>query len=129
MRWLSATVLVLASLAVFRPAVALAAPTNDDFNSATVIGSLPFTDTSSVDGAVAAPDDPTACSNNDPDTELFWQAQASAGPLQATACVVGAPLLKAALLRAVAPYRTAAGGVRMQNDYRYLIAVPVPERR
>jgi hypothetical protein len=41
-----------------------------------------------------------ACLSEYPDAELFWQAQASAGPLQAIMRVVGAPLLKAAVLRA-----------------------------
>ena len=43
--------------------------------------------------------------------------------------VVGAPLLKATVLRAAAPYRTATGGVRLRNAYRYITAAPVLERR
>jgi SAM-dependent methyltransferase len=70
-----------------------------------------------------------ACTSEYPDAELFWQAQASAGPLQAAIRVVGMQLLKAAVLRAAAPYRTATGGMRLQNHYRYVTATPVMERR
>jgi hypothetical protein len=59
-----------------------------------------------------------------PDEELFWQAQTSAGPLQAALRLVGAGLLKAAVLRAVAPYQTSTGGVRLQNHFRYVVAAP-----
>jgi SAM-dependent methyltransferase len=69
------------------------------------------------------------CTSEYPDGELFWQAQASAGPLQAAMRVIGVQPLKAALLRAVAPYRTSMGGVRLQNHYRHVTARPVTERR
>jgi hypothetical protein len=36
-------------------------PPNDDFNNATAIADLPFTDTVDTDAASAAPDDPTNC--------------------------------------------------------------------
>jgi SAM-dependent methyltransferase len=65
-----------------------------------------------------------ACTAEYPDGELFWQAQASAGFLQATMRVVGAQPLKTAVLDAVAPYRTSTGGVRLQNHFRYLAAMP-----
>lgn len=61
MRRLSATVLVLASLAVFRPAVALAAPTNDNFSSATVISGLPFSDVVDTTDATTEPGEPAFC--------------------------------------------------------------------
>jgi SAM-dependent methyltransferase len=64
------------------------------------------------------------CPSEYPDGELFWQAQASTGPLQATMRVVGVQSLKAAVLRAVAPYRTDTGGVRLQNHFRYIAALP-----
>jgi SAM-dependent methyltransferase len=70
-----------------------------------------------------------ACPSEYPDGELFWQAQASAGPLQAALRLVGAGLLKAALLRAVAPYRTSTGGVRLQNHFRYVVAKPHDDGR
>jgi hypothetical protein len=38
--------------------------------------------------------------------------------------VVGAEALKATVLRAVAPYRTSTGGVRLQNHFRYVVATP-----
>lgn len=58
MRWLSASVLVLVSMAMFQPALALAAPTNDNFANATVIGSLPFSDTVDTTTATTEPDEP-----------------------------------------------------------------------
>jgi SAM-dependent methyltransferase len=69
------------------------------------------------------------CTSEYPDAELFWQAQASAGPMQAAARVVGMHLLKAALLRAVTPYQTSTGGVRLQNRFRYVVATPHPAGR
>ena len=66
----------------------------------------------------------SACPAEYPDGELFWQAQASAGPLQATMRVVGVQPLKAAVLHAVAPYQTGSGGVRLQNHFRYVAAMP-----
>ena len=69
-----------------------------------------------------------ACPSEYPDRETLWQAQAAAGPLQAALRVVGAPL-KAAVLRAVAPYRTSTGGVRLQNHFRYVVATPHDDDR
>jgi hypothetical protein len=43
--------------------------------------------------------------------------------------VVGAAPLKAAVLRAVAPYRTSTGGVRLQNHFRYVVATPHDDGR
>jgi SAM-dependent methyltransferase len=68
-----------------------------------------------------------ACTAEYPDGELFWQAQASAGSLQAIMRVVGAPPLKAAVLRAVEPYRTGTGGVRLRNHYQHVTAAPVAD--
>jgi SAM-dependent methyltransferase len=65
-----------------------------------------------------------ACPSEYPDGELFWQAQASAGPLQAIMRVVGVHALRAALLRAVAPYQTSDGVVRLLNHLRYMVATP-----
>ena len=75
-------------------------------------------------GLVVLGSDTVACPSEYPDEELFWQAQASAGPLQAALRLVGAGLLKAAVLRAVAPYQTSTGGVRLQNHFRYVVAAP-----
>jgi SAM-dependent methyltransferase len=65
-----------------------------------------------------------ACPSEYPDGETFWQAQSSTGLLQATLRLVGAAPLKAGLLRAVAPYQTSAGGVRLENRFRYVTAAP-----
>jgi hypothetical protein len=67
------------------------------------------------------------CPCSYPDLETAWQAQASAGPLQAALRVVGADRLRLAVLRALAPYRTDPGGVRLRNHFRYLTAVPDQE--
>src|SRR5690242_242291 len=62
-RWLSAIVLVLASLAVFRPTAALAAPANDNFANASVISStsLPFSDVVNTADATTEIGEPTSC--------------------------------------------------------------------
>ena len=65
-----------------------------------------------------------ACPFAYPDGETFWRAQASTGPLQAALRLVGPAPLKAALLRAVAPYRTSTGGVHLENRFRYVTATP-----
>jgi SAM-dependent methyltransferase len=65
-----------------------------------------------------------SCTFAYPDGELCWQAQAAAGPLQAAMRVVGVSVLKAAVLRAVAPYTTSTGAVRLQNNARYVVAAP-----
>jgi SAM-dependent methyltransferase len=70
-----------------------------------------------------------ACLSEYPDGETLWQAQVAAGPLQAALRVVGAEPLKAAVLRAVAPYRTSTGSVRLQNHFRYVVATPHDDDR
>jgi hypothetical protein len=70
-----------------------------------------------------------ACLSEYPDQETLWQAQVAAGPLQAALRVVGAEPLKAAVLRAVAPYRTSTGSVRLQNHFRYVVATPHDDDR
>jgi SAM-dependent methyltransferase len=75
-------------------------------------------------GLVLIGDGTVACLAEYPDGETLWQAQAAAGPLQAALRVVGAAPLKVAVLRAVAPYRTSTGGVRLQNHFRYVVATP-----
>ena len=65
-----------------------------------------------------------ACLSEYPDGETLWRAQAAAGPVQAALRVVGAAPLKAAVLSAVAPYRTSTGSVRLQNHFRYVVATP-----
>jgi SAM-dependent methyltransferase len=63
-----------------------------------------------------------------PDGETAWQAQASAGSLQAVRRVVSAAQLKAAVLHALAPHVTSTGRVHLQNHFRYVTAVPREER-
>ncbi|MCZ6738256.1 MAG: class I SAM-dependent methyltransferase [Actinobacteria bacterium] len=57
-----------------------------------------------------------------PDTETFWKANISAGPLQGAMEVVGEDDLRAAVSEAVAPYRTDDGGLRFENVFRYVTA-------
>lgn len=68
-----------------------------------------------------------ACLYEYPDPEPAWQAQVSAGPLLAAVSVVGEQRVKAAVLRALAPYATETGGVRIPNRFRYVSAVPVED--
>jgi hypothetical protein len=70
-----------------------------------------------------------ACLSEYPDGETLWKAQAVAGPVQAALRVVEAEPLKAAVLRAVAPYQTSTGGVRLQNNFRYVVATPHDDGR
>jgi SAM-dependent methyltransferase len=65
-----------------------------------------------------------ACLSEYPDEETLWLAQAAAGPLQAALRAVAAEPLKATVRRAVAPYRTSTGNVRLQNHFRYVVATP-----
>ncbi len=58
-RWLA--LLGLALLALALPAVALAQPANDDFANATVVGSLPFSDTQDTSSATLEVNEPTGC--------------------------------------------------------------------
>jgi hypothetical protein len=58
-------VLAAAFMMLISPAAAMAAPApNDDFDNATPVGALPFTDRVDTREATAAADDPTTCSNN-----------------------------------------------------------------
>jgi len=58
------------------------------------------------------------------DLEMAWRAQVSAGPFQAALRMVGEQRLRAVVLEALVPYRTATGGVRMHNRFRYLTTAP-----
>ncbi len=64
------------------------------------------------------------CPAQYPDQETAWQAQASAGPLQAALRVVGEQRLKAAVLQAFTPFTTRSGEVRLRQRARYILAVP-----
>lgn len=59
------------------------------------------------------------------DTEVFWRAVISGGPPQATKDIVGEGVLKEAALKAIAPYMTDTGRVRLSNNvFRYIAATP-----
>jgi Family of unknown function (DUF6299) len=60
LKWLHLTAIALIAAAMLLPSVAAAQPPpNDDFDSATVIGSLPFSDSLSTVEATTASDDPS----------------------------------------------------------------------
>lgn len=69
------------------------------------------------------------CRQDYPDFAMAWQAQVSAGPLQAALRVVGQKPLTEAMHEALAPYTASTGGVRLVNRYRYLTVVPAEDRR
>jgi SAM-dependent methyltransferase len=66
--------------------------------------------------------DEVDCPFEYPDLEMHWQAQRSAGPLQAALRTVSEEQLRAAVEQAVEPYRTSTGGVRLANRFRYVTA-------
>lgn len=57
-----------------------------------------------------------------PDLETHWRAQKSAGPLQAALKSVRETQLRAAVDEAIKPFWTSAGGVRLQNRFRFVTA-------
>ncbi len=57
-----------------------------------------------------------------PDLTTHWQAQRSAGPVQAAIRAAGEEGVRAAVEEAVAPYQTPDGGVRLENCFLYVIA-------
>ncbi len=69
------------------------------------------------------------CPAEYPDQETAWLAQASAGPFQAVLRVVGERRLKAAVLRALAPFTTDSGGVHLRQRARYVLAMPDSDDR
>lgn len=70
-----------------------------------------------------------ACPAEYPDEETAAQALVATGPMQAALSVVGAQHLTAVVIAATAPFRTGSGGVRLQNHFRYITAVPTADRR
>jgi hypothetical protein len=62
-RFISGFLVLAIAFAGFTPALA-APPANDDFNSATSIGTLPFTTSQDTSEATAAGDDPIECHNS-----------------------------------------------------------------
>lgn len=59
-----------------------------------------------------------------PDIETFWKASVSAGPFQNTMEIVGEVTLQSIVMDAAEPYRTADGGLRFENVFRYVTAQP-----
>ncbi len=57
-----------------------------------------------------------------PDLETAVRGNMSAGPATAAIRQVGAETLRQALVEALAPFRTSAGGYRLRNRFRYVIA-------
>jgi SAM-dependent methyltransferase len=56
------------------------------------------------------------------DLETAWQALAEAHTLQAALRAVDAAQLRGVVLRAIAPYQTSTGCVRIANHFRYVVA-------
>jgi len=58
-----------------------------------------------------------------PDTNIFWQAMMSGGPMQASADAAGEDALRSAVLNAIEPHVTSSGGVRLEdNIFQYITA-------
>jgi SAM-dependent methyltransferase len=57
-----------------------------------------------------------------PDEETMVATQLSAGIIALAARTAGEETVRAAILAALAPFRTADGGYRLQNEWHYLIA-------
>jgi hypothetical protein len=64
------------------------------------------------------------CPAEYPDQETAWQAQVSAGPLQAALRVIGEQRLRAAVLSAFGPFTTGSGGVHLRQRAHYVLAAP-----
>jgi hypothetical protein len=77
-------------LSLFAVATALAQPANDDFDNATVVGALPFTDSISTVDATAAPDDPGCVGLND---HTVWYSFTPTANVRATANTFGSDYL------------------------------------
>lgn len=58
-----------------------------------------------------------------PSFGVLWQANASAGPLQAALQSVSEDRLRSAIKGAIAPYEQSDGSIRMENQFRYVVAV------
>jgi SAM-dependent methyltransferase len=57
-----------------------------------------------------------------PDDETAWKAISSPGPLVGAIQYAGEETIKHAILASLAPYKTASGGYRQENSFRYVIA-------
>jgi hypothetical protein len=62
-----------------------------------------------------------ACRFDYPDGETAWRALSAAGPFVAAIRAGGEPAVRAAIEEALGPFRTATGGARLENSFRYLL--------
>jgi SAM-dependent methyltransferase len=65
-----------------------------------------------------------ACPFAYPDIATAWQAQRSAGPVQAAIRAAGEPRVRDAILAALSPHSDGLGRVRMDNRFRVALAKP-----
>ncbi len=63
-----------------------------------------------------------SCPFEYPDDETAWKGHSSPGPLVGAIRYAGEDNIKKALLDSLVPYKTASGGYRQENSFRYLIA-------
>lgn len=73
-------------------------------------------------GWQVAAEETVACPFVYPDPTAHWQAQRSAGPVQAAIRAVGEETVRAAVEQAVASYCMPAGGVRLDNCFLHVVA-------
>jgi len=59
-----------------------------------------------------------------PSYEVFWRANLGAGPLQAALGAVGEEALSTAVREAVVPFTAVDGSIRMENRFRFVVALP-----
>jgi hypothetical protein len=83
-RFVLGTVVTAVAIVMAHPGAGLAAVTNDDFDSATVIGSLPFSDTVDMSQATVAPDDPFVCGSTPAGTVWYEFTPTFSGLVRAT---------------------------------------------
>jgi SAM-dependent methyltransferase len=74
-------------------------------------------------GMAVAGSGQAACPFDYPDFEVFWRATVSAGPLRAALQAVSEDRLRDEVRKAVAPFEEADGSIRMENQFRYVLAV------
>lgn len=57
--------------------------------------------------------------------DALWEAQSAAGPFQGALRTVGADVLRPALREAARPFQRADGSIRLDNRFRYVVAMPL----
>jgi hypothetical protein len=93
---------VLALVAAAVPAPALAAPANDNFGSATLVGALPYTDSVDVGSATTESGEPQACSSS-PRTVWYRVTPAATATLRADMAGSGLSDTNLRVYQAVSP--------------------------